>query len=90
MYFCDKYILTKKYLTKENFEIYWLLFVATSYFNIPKVELIKIVAEVDRDTFINVYNHFESDKDIERTSTLMNSKKRFHLMILKEWLLSMK
>ena len=66
-----------KTLTKEEFEIYCLLFAANSDFNITRNELIEIGAEVEPTTFMKVYEHFQMDNDMQRTETIMQHKKLY-------------
>ena len=66
-----------KNLTKEEFEIYCLIFAADADFDITKQELIAIGAHTDPVTFVRIYNGFEADNDIERIETIQEGKKMY-------------
>lgn len=64
-----------KTLTKEEFEIYCLLFAADADFDITRQDLIAVSAHVDPVTFIQVYNRFELENNGKRLEVISEHKK---------------
>ena len=63
-----------KNLSREEFEIYCILFAADADFDITRQELIAIGAHTDPQLFVRMYNGFEADSNTERSKTIEECK----------------